>query len=169
MLYDIYEEEGKEEENEDDRLYMIKYKKLYNQLRKSTDFLKTLIIQISQALDLLAQNKIIHSDIKTENILLRHEDRSYRFKLIDYGSSFLFESLKQYKLATPEYMCPELLNFILYENKKQHYAYMLEYVKDYSNLSAIDVWGLGSIVLELINGLPLWLTNPTKILIQGKY
>jgi dual specificity tyrosine-phosphorylation-regulated kinase 2/3/4 len=46
---------------------------------------------------------------------------------------------------------------------------MLEYVKDYSNLSAIDVWGLGSIVLELINGLPLWLTNPTKILIQGKY
>lgn len=30
MLYDIYEEEGKEEENEDDRLYMIKYKKLYN-------------------------------------------------------------------------------------------------------------------------------------------
>lgn len=106
MLYDIYEEEGKEEENEDDRLYMIKYKKLYNQLRKSTDFLKTLIIQISQALDLLAQNKIIHSDIKTENILLRHEDRSYKFKLIDYGSSFLFESLKQYKLATPEYMCP---------------------------------------------------------------
>lgn len=46
---------------------------------------------------------------------------------------------------------------------------MLEYVKDYTNISAIDVWGLGSIVLELINGLPLWLTNPTKILIQGKY
>lgn len=29
MLYDIYEEEGKEEESEDNRLYMIKYKKLY--------------------------------------------------------------------------------------------------------------------------------------------
>jgi len=26
----------------------------------------------------------------------------------------MFESLKQYKLATPEYMCPELLNYILF-------------------------------------------------------
>lgn len=97
---------------------MIKYKKLYNDLKKSTNFLRCLIIQIAQALDLLAQNKIVHSDIKTENILLKHEERNYKFKLIDYGSSFQYESLKQYKLATPEYMCPELLNFILYENKK---------------------------------------------------
>ncbi len=29
-----------------------------------------MIHQIAQALDLLAQNKIVHSDIKTENILL---------------------------------------------------------------------------------------------------
>ncbi len=29
MLYDIYEEEGKDDEDEDNRLYMIKYKKLY--------------------------------------------------------------------------------------------------------------------------------------------
>ena len=29
LLYDIYEEEGKEEVDEDDKLYMIKYKKLY--------------------------------------------------------------------------------------------------------------------------------------------
>ena len=40
---------------------------------------------------------------------------------------------------------------------------MLEYVKLYENISAIDVWGLGCIVIELINGLPLWLNNPTKI------
>lgn len=46
---------------------------------------------------------------------------------------------------------------------------MLEYVKDYENTSAIDVWGLGSIVLEIIHGLPLWLTNPTKIMIRGSY
>lgn len=65
MLYDIYEEEGKDDEDEDNRLYMIKYKKLYGELKKSTQFLKTLIVEIAQALDLLAQNKIIHSDIKT--------------------------------------------------------------------------------------------------------
>jgi dual specificity tyrosine-phosphorylation-regulated kinase 2/3/4 len=127
-------------------------------------------VQIAQALDLLAQHKIVHSDIKTENILLKvQEQQPYQFKLIDYGSSFVFENLKQYKLATPEYMCPELLNYILYENRKSHRTEMLEYVKHYDNTSAIDVWGLGCIIVELIHGLPLWLSNKTKILVNGKY
>jgi dual specificity tyrosine-phosphorylation-regulated kinase 2/3/4 len=116
MLYDIYEEDRDDDINEDDKLYMIKYKPLYSELRKSPAFLKTMLYQIAQALDLLAQHKIVHSDIKTENILMNtHEDNpKYEFKLIDYGSSFVFENLKQYKLATPEYMCPELLNYILF-------------------------------------------------------
>jgi serine/threonine protein kinase len=50
---------------------MIKYKPLYNELRKNTNFLRLLVIQIAQALDLLAHHKIVHSDIKTENILLK--------------------------------------------------------------------------------------------------
>ena len=85
-------------------------------MRKNTAFLKHFIKSIAEALDLLSLNKIVHSDIKTENILLKkcENDKKYLFKLIDYGSSFVFESLKQYKLATPEYMCPELLNYILF-------------------------------------------------------
>ena len=46
---------------------------------------------------------------------------------------------------------------------------MLSYVKKYDNISAIDVWGLGCILIELIHGLPLWLSNRTKILINGRY
>jgi dual specificity tyrosine-phosphorylation-regulated kinase 2/3/4 len=46
---------------------------------------------------------------------------------------------------------------------------MLEYIKKYENTSAIDVWGLGCILIELIHGLPLWLSNKTKIFINGKY
>jgi len=53
MLYDIYEEEDKDEEDEDDRLYMIKYKNLYGEMRKSTKILKALISAIAQALNLL--------------------------------------------------------------------------------------------------------------------
>lgn len=51
-----------------------------------------MVYQIAQALDLLSKNKIVHSDIKTENILLNtHENHPrYQFKLIDYGSSFVF-------------------------------------------------------------------------------
>mgnify|MGYP000353788846 CR=1 FL=1 len=87
---------------------MIKYKPLYSELRKNTSFLKTMILQVAEALDLLTKNRIVHSDIKTENILMNIQDShpKFEFKLIDYGSSFIFENLKQYKLATPEYMCP---------------------------------------------------------------
>lgn len=62
-----------------------------------------MIYQIAQALDLLSKHKIVHSDIKTENILLNiyETQPKYGFKLIDYGSSFVFDNLKQYKLATP--------------------------------------------------------------------
>lgn len=46
---------------------------------------------------------------------------------------------------------------------------MLEFVKNFDNTSAIDVWGLGCIIIELIHGLPLWLSNKTKIFVNGKY
>jgi serine/threonine protein kinase len=36
--------------------------------------MKTMLYEISQALDLLAQNKIVHSDLKTENILMKKND-----------------------------------------------------------------------------------------------
>ena len=70
MLYDIYEQDRDDEIDEDDKLYMIKYKSLYGELKKNTIFVKTMIYQIAQALDLLAEHKIVHSDIKTENILM---------------------------------------------------------------------------------------------------
>lgn len=55
---------------------MIKYKKLYLELKKSCNFLKTMIYSIAQALDLLTSNRIVHSDIKTENILLKKTEHS---------------------------------------------------------------------------------------------
>jgi hypothetical protein len=44
---------------------MIKYKPLYGDLKKSGLFIRTMLYEIAQALDLLAKNKIVHSDIKT--------------------------------------------------------------------------------------------------------
>ena len=66
--------------------------------------------------------------MKTENVLVRlkseeevresgeGESQILETKLIDYGSSFVFNNLRQFSMATPEYMAPEILNFILYEN-----------------------------------------------------
>ena len=72
-------------------------------MRKNTSFLKSLILQMAQALDLLQSCNIVHSDMKTSNILLKLNRQSgkFNFKLIDYGSSFFFAQLEQYRLATP--------------------------------------------------------------------
>jgi dual specificity tyrosine-phosphorylation-regulated kinase 2/3/4 len=34
-------------------------------------------------------------------------------KLIDFGSTFKFGNLNQFSMATPEYMSPEILAYIL--------------------------------------------------------
>lgn len=50
-------------------------------------------------------------------------------KLIDYGSSFQFSNLRQFSMATPEYMAPEILNFILYENELEYIPKLFDYVQ----------------------------------------
>lgn len=105
----------------------MKYKTLYLKMKESTKFLRALIIELAKVLDFLEMNNIVHSDIKTENILIKESngENEFEFKLIDYGSSFTFTNLKQYTLATPEYMCPELLNYILYQNGQAYNKEML--------------------------------------------
>ena len=56
---------------------------------------------------MLSECEIVHSDLKTENILIKYEqDRLTEVKLIDYGSSFEFKNISQFSMATPEYMPP---------------------------------------------------------------
>ena len=70
---------------------------------------------MAKALFLMNGHNIVHSDLKTENILLKIRKREDMreglnyirgVKLIDFGSSFLFTNLKQFSMATPEYMPP---------------------------------------------------------------
>lgn len=108
-----------------------------------------MVYQLAQTLDLLSKCNLVHSDIKTSNILitLSPDELSYSFKLVDYGSSFFFQNLQQYRLATPEYIPPELVNFLNYSKGKPHDEQLLGHVKDYHNISAIDIWGLGCVIL----------------------
>lgn len=124
------------------------------------------MVEVSKALYLMNSHNIVHSDLKTENILLRiRREESSRLgsyirgvKLIDFGSSFLFTNLKQFSMATPEYMPPEILNYILYQNKMDYDEEMLKKMEKYKNPWIIDVWSLGCITLEIITGVPLWMS-----------
>jgi dual specificity tyrosine-phosphorylation-regulated kinase 2/3/4 len=40
---------------------------------------------------------------------------------------------------------------------------MLKKMDKYLNPWTIDIWSLGCIILEIVSGLPLWMSIPTKI------
>jgi len=84
------------------------------------------------------------------------------------GSSFLLNpegivirNQSEFGSSTPEYLPPEIHNhlakrFTLKRNSR---------VSDFANLSYIfDIWSLGSILLEILSGFPLWLSLKSRIL-----
>ena len=68
-------------------------------------------------------------------------------------------------MATPEYMCPEILNYIQYENGKNYDAKLFKVLQNYYKPWVIDIWSLGCVILEIIYGIPLWLNN--KVLVKN--
>lgn len=75
------------------------------------------IKRITQTIELIVKTGWVHSDIKSENILISYGSSDIDIKLIDFGSSFKFvEVFEKFSMATPEYMSPEMLTFILREN-----------------------------------------------------
>jgi dual specificity tyrosine-phosphorylation-regulated kinase 2/3/4 len=40
---------------------------------------------------------------------------------------------------------------------------LLEYVQKYQNPWVIDVWSLGSVLLEIVSGIPLWMSLKTIV------
>ena len=68
-----------------------------------------LIIQIAMGLKHLKNNKIIHRDIKPNNILISEKGL---LKIADFGISKQLKSVIQAKscLGTPYYAAPEIIN-----------------------------------------------------------
>jgi len=80
--------------------------------------------------------KIIHCDLKPENIILKNPNRT-AIKIIDFGSS-CFEKEKIYTyIQSRFYRAPEIILGIPYT-------------------FAIDMWSFGCILFELCKGFPLF-------------
>ena len=81
----------------------------------------------------LHQNKIVHRDLKLDNILI---DEQRRIKLIDFGFSVHAGADQKLNLfcGTPHYMDPDI-------SRKKEY-----------NGHAADVWALGVILFILLTG-----------------
>ncbi|XP_038138859.1 striated muscle preferentially expressed protein kinase [Cyprinodon tularosa] len=83
---------------------------LIERFRYSEDDVVTYIVQILQGLDYLHARRILHLDIKPDNIIVTHMNL---VKIIDFGSAQTYNPLflKQFSppIGTLEYMSPEML------------------------------------------------------------
>lgn len=81
-------------------------------------------------------NHIVHRDLKPENILLEQTKEFDQIKIIDFGTSLVFDENKKLdeKLGTPYYIAPEVL------------------AKNYG--PKCDIWSCGVITYIVLSGIP---------------
>eukprot|EP01083_Nonionella_stella_P000595 1681_1 len=111
------------------------------------DVVRTIAVQLVQALKYLHSNRVIHRDMKPQNILITSDGS---VKLCDFGfarsmsyNTVVLHSIK----GTPLYMSPELVQ-----------------ERPYNHTS--DLWSLGAILYELYVGQPPFYTNSIYTLIH---
>ena len=111
---------------------------LYTELMKrpngfSTEEVRRIMIQLNDAFAQMQKHKIVHRDLKVQNILIKYTTRpEFDVKLGDYGfSKELSDDITATKLGTPATMAPEILMNRAYTSKA-------------------DLWSIGVIIYHLL-------------------
>lgn len=118
---------------------------------------------------MLAKAGIVHSDLKSENILVQLDHASRKVesvKIIDFGTSFAFVDINhKLELTTPEYLPPEILEHV--ESKQQNMIGFGQPSKHNlrNNLKthSLDIWSFGAVLLEMVIGFPIWMSYKGRI------
>jgi len=124
---------------------------------------------MAQVLHLLSDQKIVHCDIKPDNILLNLDQyrpgKPFDLKVIDFGSAYTWDDCGNLGMATPEYMPPEFLHLLTSHKTNKS---SIEVLKETTQPWSSDVWSLGAILLEIITGVPLWMSLKCRVDIGHK-
>jgi len=117
---------------------------LHREIRFDDEKTRFYIAELILVLNFLHSNKIIYRDIKPENILLDDEGH---IKLTDFGLSRLCSENNEKAFTicgTIYYIAPEILERKGYDN-------------------TVDLWSLGCLMYEMLNGRPLFNFNTGKV------
>ena len=105
-----------------------------NNIKMAFNIATFIMLQIMNGLRVLYDNKIMHRDIKLDNILVNITENKFVLKLIDFGLSVRYNSIDNMisnKSGTLLYMSPQLIN------------------KQKSTIKA-DIWSFGIMYIELL-------------------
>lgn len=91
-----------------------------------------LVTSILKAIVFLHRGNIIHRDLKLENILISNAEDLTSVKLIDFGLSVLGKKDEKYRVGSPYYMAPEMID------------------GNYSKAS--DMWSIGVVLYLILTG-----------------
>lgn len=154
-------------------MYRVHHLAVLQAMKRDSLVFKRVLAQLLSALHVLKEHRIVHSDIKPDNILLE-EDATGQLKarLIDLGSAYAFDSPESVSMATPEYMPPEALEncalrmgggittrlSVGTRGSERRPTLDAARVQSPSQPWSFDIWSLGAIMLELSLGTPLWLS-----------
>lgn len=122
---------------------------LFEMLRKTQfrglnlEIIRKVAIQLMSSLAFLRGLRIIHGDIKPENIVLKEFNKTGMdgsdsgIKLIDFGTSIFAHDRHYDYLMSRYYRAPEVILGAPYDEK-------------------IDMWSVGCVLAELVTGRPLF-------------
>ena len=140
---------------------LIKGKELSALYKNMSDKRKLeVVIDICDVLSVLHKNKLIHRDIKPNNVMI--ED-SGKVRIIDFGTVKIAKNETTYTInqkGTENYMSPELYQIIELSGKKDEDEddddKEEEDICHFSVSPKVDVWAVGCLISEIFSGVVPW-------------